>query len=70
MYKAKEKSCFSCGKQNHFATMCRSRQSTRNNIPEHNGENIQAINYTDHEKQSNSSDEDSYVFVVTRPVEN
>jgi hypothetical protein len=50
--------------------MCRSRQSTRNNIPEHNGENIQAINYTDHEKQSNSSDEDSYVFVVTRPVEN
>jgi hypothetical protein len=45
--------------------MCRSRQ--RNNIPD-KGENIQAINCT--EKQSNSSDEDSYVFVVTPPVEN
>ena len=62
--RAKGKSCFSCGKQNHFATMCRSRP--RNNIPE-KGENIQAINCT--EKQSNSSDEDSYVFVVTPPVE-
>ena len=62
--RAKGKSCFSCGKQNHFATMCRSRP--RNNIPE-KGENIQAINCTDN--QSNSSDEDSYVFVVTPPVE-
>jgi hypothetical protein len=44
--------------------MCRSRP--RNNIPE-KGENIQAINCT--EKQSNSSDEDSHVFVVTPPVE-
>ena len=46
-------------------SLCRSFQ--RNNIPD-KGENIQAINCT--EKQSNSSDEDSYVFVVTPPVEN
>ncbi|CAB4035242.1 RNA-directed DNA polymerase from mobile element jockey [Paramuricea clavata] len=63
--RAKGKSCFACGKQNYFATMCRSRQ--RNNISV-KGENIQAINCT--EKQSNFSDEDSYVFVVTPPVEN
>ncbi|XP_028412196.1 uncharacterized protein LOC114535019 [Dendronephthya gigantea] len=47
--------------------MCRGRQ--RNNIPESKvkGENIQANNCT--ENQSNSSEEDSYVFVVTPPVE-
>ena len=43
--RAKGKSCFACGKQNNFATKCRSRQSARNNIPEHKGNNIQAINY-------------------------
>ena len=48
--------------------MCRSRQSTRDTIPEPKGENIRSINHTD--KQSDSSDEDSYAFVVSPPVEN
>ena len=66
--RAKGKSCFACGKQNHFAAMCRSRQSTRDTIPEPKGENIRSINHTD--KQPDSSDEDSYAFIVSPPVEN
>ena len=72
--RAKGKSCFACGKQNHFAAMCRSRQSTRNYfqnpkvLPEPKGENIRSITHTD--KQPDSSDEDSYAFVVSPPVEN
>ena len=68
MCRAKGKSCFACGKQNRFAAVCRSRQSTQDTIPEPKGENIRSINHTD--KQSDFFDEDSYAFVVSPPVEN
>ena len=68
MCRAKGKSCFACGKQNHFAAMCRGCQSTRDTIPEPKDENIRSINHTD--KQQDSSNEDSYEFVVSPPVEN
>ena len=65
--RAKGKSCFECGKRNHFAATCRSRKSNQNNVPERKGKNIRAINQG--QNNQDSSDDDSYVFVVSQPVE-
>ena len=68
--RAKGKSCFACGKQNHFASMCRSSRgrNTSSKPSEKKGDfNIRSV--TDKAEKSESSDEDSYVFTVPPPVE-
>ena len=64
---AKNKTCTKCGKQNHFAKQCRSRNSNtrRSQKPHENRRELRPMRQSDDESSSNSDSEDKeYCYAV------